>query len=177
MTPTTDATTKRRTLFEITDDMLAFFDLVDDAESDEQVDAILEAWFSENCSNLHDKADGYAAVIREFEHRAAAREAEAKRQADAARAMKNRAKSLKYRLLSAMDWLQLNRLETDLNTFSVCKNGGKLPLDIHDPERVPDAYAYQVREIDRDKLRAALEAGTDIPGAILQERGRHLRIK
>lgn len=168
---------KKRTLFEITGDMMAFFDLLDEAESDEDANRILESWFDEHHAELKNKADGYAAIVREFEYRAEARDAEAKRLADSARAMKNRSRNLKYRFLGAMQFLGMDRLDTDINTFRICANGGKQPLDIHDPQRIPEEFIRHVPEIDRDKIRETLEAGKEVPGAILQERGQHLRIR
>jgi hypothetical protein len=177
MTATETKSEKKRTLFNIENDMLAFFDLLDEAENDEDADRILETWFDENLAELQNKADGYAAVVREFEYRAEAREAEAQRLADSARAMKNRSRSLKYRFMSTMQFLGMDRLDTDINMFRICANGGKLPLDIHDPTKIPDEFIRQIPEIDRDGVRLALEAGKQVPGAVLQERGRHLRIR
>jgi len=177
MTATETIKEKKRTLFDITGDMMALFDLLDEAENDEDADRVLETWFSENLSDLKNKADGYAAVVREFEHRAEARETEAQRLADSARAMKNRSRSLKYRFLSTMQFLGMDRLDTDINTFRICANGGKLPLDIHDPTKIPEEFVRQIPEIDRDRVRLALEAGKPVPGATLMERGQHLRIR
>jgi hypothetical protein len=177
MTTATQKPPKKRTLFEITDDMMAFYDLLDEAEDDQTASEILEKWFDENFGRLKDKADGYAAIVREFEHRAEAREAEARRLAESARACKNRSQSLKYRFLSAMELLGMDRLDTDVNSFRVCANGGKPPLDIYEPNRIPEEFIRQVPEIDREKVRQALEAGREVPGAILQSRGQHLRIR
>ncbi len=168
---------KKRTLFDITGDMLAFFDLMDEAENDQEVNRILENWFDENHARLKDKADGYAALIREFEYRALAREEEAKRLAESAGAMKNRAYSLKTRFMTAMQFMQMDRLDTDINSFRICGNGGKKPLDVYDQDKVPADFIRQIPQIDREAIREALEHGESVPGAILMERGKHLRIR
>lgn len=175
MTEATEA--KRRTLFEITGDMLSLFDMIDDAETDQEANEILCSWFDEHQQALESKADGYAAVVREFEARATARMDEARRLSDSARTMGNRVQSMKERFMLAMQVMEMDRLETDLNKFTVCRNGGKLPLEIIDPQAVPSEYTYQVTEIDKDKLRDALSNGEPVAGARLVERGRHLRIR
>jgi hypothetical protein len=67
-----------------------------------------------------------------------------------------------------------------VRTASVCDNGGKQPVDIHDPHAVPRDYCRHIPERwqpDTDMIREACAAGNEVPGAILMERGTHLRIK
>jgi hypothetical protein len=73
-----------------------------------------------------------------------------------------------------------HRIEGARNRVALVQNGGKRPIDIMVPvEELPHVYVREIRRLepDMDALRAALEAGEIIPGAVLMERGRHLRIK
>ncbi len=58
-------------------------------------------------------------------------------------------------------------------------NGGKRPLVITDESALPDTYTPMVitYPVDKDKLRADLEAGATVPGAYLDERGSHLEVR
>ena len=42
---------------------------------------------------------------------------------------------------------------------------------------VPDNYKRIVYEVDRERIRADLEQGAELPFAHLNERGTHLRIR
>jgi len=175
MTTTTDE--RNRTLFELTADLVELFDALDMAEDDTEAEKLIEAALTEDMPKFQDKADGYAHLIREFEKRAEARKAEAERHAQAARSLAGNAYRLKTAVMSALQMMGMKRLDTDVNSFRVCGNGGKTPLDIHDPNLIPGDFTYTVQELDKDKIRRALETGEDVPGAILMERGKHLRIK
>lgn len=55
-------------------------------------------------------------------------------------------------------------------------NGGKDPVVVEREAEVPEAYRRPaVAPLDLDKIRAALLAGTPVPGCRLGERGRHVR--
>ena len=60
---------------------------------------------------------------------------------------------------------------------SLVGNGGKTPLILPDgwADTAPAAYVVVRKEPNGDLIRAALEAGKDIPGAKLGERGEHVR--
>jgi hypothetical protein len=78
-------------------------------------------------------------------------------------------------LLVMRDTLNQRKIQTDLHTFTICKNGGKQGVDIF--AEVPDSFQRIIYEPDTDKIREALENGEDLPFARLRERGEHVRIK
>lgn len=172
-----------RTLFQITDDLAALDDLLDEVGgdvSDPRVAAAVEAWMAELDSDLNRKVDGYAAFITELEARSESRSKEAARLAARAKSDANKAGFLKERLRLALQSRKIKKLETDRYLVTVATNGGKQPLDIHDPNAVPPEYREiipQTWELNADKIRAALADGMEVPGAILMDRGTHLRIK
>lgn len=67
---------------------------------------------------------------------------------------------------------------TNLGTMTVAKVGGKKPLKIDDETVIPQKYFNQrtVYEIDKEKIRTALESGEMVKGAHLEERGSYLKI-
>lgn len=58
---------------------------------------------------------------------------------------------------------------------SLATNGGKLPVVVTDPELIPIRFQRVQVTPDTDKIRAALEAGADVPGCALGERGESVR--
>lgn len=169
------------TLYDITSDMRAIDQLLDECGgdvSDERVLQAIENWIAELDTNLRDKVEGYAAYITELLAKATARRAESRRLADLAKANENAAKRLKERLLWALEERGIDKVETPLYVVSVAKNGGKAPLDIQVPaEQLPMEYQKVEYSPAKDSIRNALEQGIEIDGCTLMERGTSLRIR
>jgi hypothetical protein len=171
-----------RTLLEIADDMVAFYAAVEAAvdeggEIAPEAEAALDAWFAELSQDRDKKVDAYAALIREWTLRAAARREEMERLAKRVKADENAAKRLKERLKFFMESQGLDKIETKRFRVSVAKNGGKLPLELTvRPEQLPMDFQLSQVIVDEQRLRKALEDGREVPGAKLGERGTHLRI-
>ena len=125
---------------------------------------------------IESKMDDYAVVMTHLEGRAAMIRNEIDRLKAMEMVVTNHQKRMKAHLLRVMeDMLHQTKIKTDLHTFTVCRNGGKQPMEI--TGEVPDNYRKIVYEIDNDKIRADLENGVELPFAHLNERGTHLMIK
>lgn len=126
-----------------------------------------------------EKADDYAALIRVCETRAAARREESERMAALAKDDEALADRLRDALLAAMQ--ETNRVKVDTARFklAVRRNGGKVPVEVVDVDALPSEYRIPkiTLTVDRDAIRAALEAGNEVPGAALGERGFRLDLK
>ena len=169
------------TLYEITEDMRAIDDLLMEAEGDGSDPAVLDAiekWIAELDINLQDKVDGYASYISELLARAEARKAESDRLAALAKTGRNTATRLKDRLMWAMQERGLKKVETPRFVVSVRENGGKLPLDVQVPgSELPPRFQQVTIDPDNDAIRNALDAGEEIDGCTLMERGQHLSVR
>lgn len=126
---------------------------------------------------LDQKAEDYAAVIMSLQARSDARAAEAKRIRELANADATVAQRLKERLKQAMETTGRVRIDTTRFRLTVANNGGKQPMLIEDQSAIPTEFIVQVPEVDKDAVRAALEAGRAVPGCTLVPRGTSLRIK
>lgn len=126
---------------------------------------------------LDQKAEDYAAVIMSLQARSDARAAEAKRIRELANADATVAQRLKERLKQAMEATGRVRIDTTRFRLTVANNGGKQPMLIEDESAIPTEFIVQVPEVDKDAVRAALEAGRPVPGCTLVPRGTSLRIK
>lgn len=171
-----------QSLLDITNDFIALDELLAEVDGDishPQVAETVERWFNELDENFNGKIDNYAAFISTLNLRSESRRCEADRLMVLVRRDGNTANFLKGRLKDALHARGMKKLETDRYCLSVCANGGKQPLDIHDPATIPQQLCKHIPESwepDPDKIREHLAAGHELDGAILQPRGTHLRI-
>lgn len=163
------------TLYTLTGDYLNLMQLADSTDpEDEQafidtLDGILGA--------IDIKADQYAAVMSEISGRKGIVKAEIDRLTAVMRALSNHEDRMKEALYGSMIATDRREIKTDLHTFKIVKNGGKLPLIIEDGADIPDKYCKVTIEPDKDKIRTALETGNVLDFAHFGERGEHLSIK
>lgn len=121
------------------------------------------------------KADDYAAVITMLNGKADTIDTEIKRLTAMKKAIDNNVDRMKGCLQYAMESMGKTEIKTDLHTFKIQKNGGKLPLVITGD--VPGNYQKVIYEVDNDRIRKALEDGEELDFAHFGDRGTHLRIK
>ena len=124
---------------------------------------------------LEVKGAGYVAVINQLDM-------EAKKAKELADAFKLKADTrlnaigrMKDALKVAMTKIGTDKIDTGDFTIKLQKNGGKQPMLITD--EVPNDYLKIIYEPDKDKIRKALEDGTELSFAHLEERGKHIAIK
>lgn len=112
-------------------------------------------------------------------------DAEAKAIAEAAAAMDlralrigKRAESMRAYLLlqfMAMDWKKINTPE-----IVIARRNNPVAVQVSDEPSIPEAFWIQPdpppRRVDKKAVKAALQAGTDVPGAYL-ESGERIEIK
>jgi len=177
-------TTKPRTLFNITEDLLTIERLIDEVEGDisaPEVEAAITAWMAEMGGDQAVKCDGYIGLIRKWEMQAAAAKAERDQYAKIAQVRGNRIDALKQRLKEHMERTGQAKIETATGrTIAIQKNGGKAPMVVDpvvDPQAVDARYQRITIDLDNEAVRAALEAGEKLAFASLGERGTSLRIR
>lgn len=173
-------TPPRRTLFDISEDLLSFYDQMEALGGDvtsPEVEQTLDAWFDQLSHERNEKLDNYAALIRELETRAKARKDEARRLADRAKRDDEHAAYLKQRLLLFFQNHHLKTVETRRYRLTLQRSGGKTPVVLKtDPEQLPTEFQRWKVNADLDAIRQALEDGTDLDFAELGERRHFLRI-
>ena len=167
------------TLLNITDDLRALDDLLDEVGgdvSDPQVAEAVDAWFAELDAAMETKVDNYAALITEMMNRAELRAAEAQRLYHRSKIDQQSAGWLKDQLKTVLEQRGIKKVETPRYRVSVAGNGGKAPLDIHEPGAVPRELCKHIPERwepDGDAIRDALGRGEEVPGATQMEPGTH----
>lgn len=159
-------------IFNIAGEFEYLHELATQEDMDEQLfNDTLEALTGE----LEVKGAGYVAVIQQLDM-------EAKKAKELADAFKLKADTrinaigrMKDALKVAMTRIGTDKIDAGDFTIKLQKNGGKQPM-IMDGD-VPNDYLKVIYEPDKDKIRQALEDGTELPFAHLEERGKHVVIK
>lgn len=147
----------------------------ENGELSESTLAMLEAWEKQ----LTEKADSIIYASRQIDSEAEHYKEEADRLMVLCTQRKRLAQSLKERVHLAMKALGIDSIK-GYYKLTVAKNGGSIPLNIEVPvDKLPKEYVAEKVTLlpDQDKIRQALEAGKEVPGCALKERGTHLRIK
>ena len=164
------------TLFDMTEEFSALLAGIEAEEpSLETLDAMAKIE-----ANIKTKADGYCSLIRHYEAMFTANALEAERLAKRASDFKRKQEWLKFRLHDALVRLGELKIQTATNTITVCKNGGKTPIDIAvAAESLPEVFQSKTTVIkpNSEAIREALEQGHPVPGCSLKEHGTHLRIR
>jgi len=145
------------------------------AANDEQ--ANLASMFLDAEGAFEEKLDAYCAVIGQLEAVSKARHEEGQRLAILAGADRNAAKRMRDTLITIFDMQGMIKRDTARYKIGVRGNGGKAPMDIPDAAMVPSEWMIPRLEVDREKIRTALEAGEVLEFAELQPRGRHISIR
>jgi len=157
------------TLYEITGEYLALLDMAEDEDSQLFLDT-MEGINAE----VEVKAENYAIVMKEMEASISKYDEEIKRLTDRRNTLTNHIKQMKANILLAMTTMDKNEIKTDHFKLKICNNGGKQPMKITGD--VPNNYQKIVLEPDTEKIRQDLEEGKELGFAVLEERGKHLRI-
>ena len=141
-------------------------------------DQALQLEFNKIQDEIEVKADNYAKVIRNLTAEVEGLKAEEKRLADRRKVIENNIKACKDNLMWSMKQTGKEKFKTELFSFSVAKNGGKLPLVIDVPATDLPAELQSVSiEADNDALRKYIEETGDLSYGHFEDRGEHLSIR
>ena len=157
-------------MYELTD---AFQELyVNDELTDEEVEGKLQALNME----LDAKVANGIGLIQTLKVAVDGMKTEETRLKQRRLALENRISKIKDYYQAELTAIGKKKILTSRGTMTIAKCGGKLPMKIDDENLVPQNFKKIVYEIDKDKLREALEDGEIISGAHLEERGNYLKI-
>jgi len=168
-------------LYEINHELLSLLNARTDAEGnlDEETEAAMAEHIAALSMAFDDKIDAYAALIQTCKSRGDARVSESRRMAALAESDKVLVARLQKAVLTAMT--STGKLAADTARFRVrvVKNGGVVPVIVHDADSLSPEYRVPVysERVDTAALRLALERGDVIAGATLGERGTRLDIR
>ncbi|MBQ3413967.1 MAG: siphovirus Gp157 family protein [Clostridia bacterium] len=160
-------------LYELKENYKQIAEMLYEEEIDEQM--ILDTLESIE-SEIEDKADNYAVIIKELLADAEICKQEKARLEARQKSFEGRAKFLKDKLEETMRETGKTKFKTAKFSFGIQKNGGLAPLWIdEDYSNIPQKYLKV--EPDNTKIRQALDGGENIFFAHYEERGESLRIR
>lgn len=162
-------------LYDLKEEYLTLMEMMEDPDVDPQV---IEDTLEGVEGELEAKADGYARMIRNLEGHVFAIDQELERLMRQKKFMQANAKRLKDSLQTTMIETGKRKFSTDLFSFQIMKNGGKLPviLDVKSTSELPDDLVRIKEEPNLEAIRELCEKGT-CKYAHLGERTESLRIR
>jgi phosphotransferase system IIB component len=163
-------------LYELTGQFLQLQQMLEDPDAETDViNDTMEAVEGE----IEVKAEGYAKVIKNMESNLLGVIAEQERLRIRRNLIESNIKRLKQNLQDSMIATGKKKFKTDLFSFAIQKNGGKIPviLDVKDTSELPDELVRIKEEADLDAIRQLIEKEGSCKYAHLGERGESLRIK
>ena len=145
-------------------------------EDGTDVDEVLEL-FTDLQEDLKEKADGYGRVRANCKATIDALKAEEKRLADKRKHYERIVERLETNLFDAMKTMDMPKIETDLFSFRIQRNGGAAPVIITAPDQIPPEYLNVTVKPDLKAIAAYIEKTGCCTFAEIGERGEHLTIK
>lgn len=163
------------TMYELTSDYNKVLELASNPDIDPQ--AITDTLEAINME-IEIKAENTAKVLRELEGMAAALKAEEQRIAVRRKSIENNVDRIKTGLYEAMKTTGKIKFKTQLFSFAIAKNGGKIPIVVDvDTADLPDEFVIVTEKPDTEAIRAYIEKHGTCAYAHYGERGESLRIK
>ena len=163
------------TMYELTADYKTVLEMIYDTEIDPQIIAdTLESITAE----IEVKAENTAIIINELTAEAAKIKAEEQRLNARRKVYEKRVENLKQGLFDAMKLTGKTKFKTDLFSFNIAKNGGKIPVIVDvDCSELPDNLVTIIEKPNLEAIAAYLETNPECKFAHFGQRGESLRIK
>lgn len=161
-------------LYEVAAEHRALYDKLMDMEADDQT--VIDTLEAE--TDMIPKVQSYGFVIRNMEAMEAAVNVEAERLAMRGKLIAKRTAAIKQRLLDAMVYANVQKVEHPQFTISVAKNPAS--VDVFDERQIPADYMSSPKppepKPDKRLIKQAIADGHEVPGAKLVN-GVSLRIR
>lgn len=160
------------TLYELSEQARQIRDMLLDSGMDD--DTIADTLEAE--TDIVEKIQSYAYVIKEIEAMSTAAKAEAKRIADRSAMLERRARRVKETLMEGMTRAGINKREYPEFTVRIQKNPQS--VDVIDEAAIPSlffTFPEVVPRLDKKALLEALKEGAKISGAQIKQ-GQSLRV-
>lgn len=163
------------TMYELSDTWRQLLEMGDDPTID--ADAISDTMEAVECE-IEEKAENVAKVLAEMTAVMNGLKEEEERLHQKRMDIDKKKQSLKKRLQELMECTGKTSFKTKLFSFSIQKNGGKIPVIVDvDTSELPDDMVMISEKPDTEALRKYIEEHGECKYAHFGERGESLRIK
>jgi hypothetical protein len=162
------------TLYDTTAEFRDLLDLME--QCDEDPDPVHEAAIQVIVENQVHKVDNFSRFLTHLDSQSDLAAAEIKRLQDRKRAIERRGEQLRAYALRVMEQNGFDRLDGETASLVIRKNPPA--VFYHDRDAVPAEFITVKQEmvIDTNRVKAALKAGQEVPGAQLAQ-GRKVVVK
>ena len=163
------------TLYSTTQDFIGLLELMEVQESDPTPEQ--EAAIQETIAAHVRKVDGVAKFMRHMDSQSDLAAAEIKRLQDRKRSIDGHIARFEKYILDCLEMAGMDKFDGETATIARRKNPPKLIIDAE--EAIPARFQVIIPErveINKEGVKAALKAGTEVPGARLT-RGWRLEVK
>lgn len=162
-------------IYDISADYNALLEMMDSDEFDPQtIKDTLESVEGE----FEDKADNYAKIMKNFEVEIAGLKAEEDRLKSRRKKLEDNISRMKQVLFDNMKATGKVKFKTGLFSFTIAKNGGKIPVIVDVPtSTLADEFVIIEEKPNLDAISKYLESNPKCQFAHFGERGESLRIK
>ena len=162
-------------IYELTQDYLIISEMMENPELDPEFLAdTMEAVDGE----LEVKAENYAKVMKNLDGDIEALDNEIRRLTSRKKALENNIKNMKKTLQSMMTITGKIKFKTDLFSFGIQKNAPSVIIDASDVNNIPSDYLkFRDPEVDKTKIKEAIQNGADLTGIAHLEQTESLRIR
>ena len=159
-------------LMQLTDEYKQLIEWAEDPETDPQT---LNDTMESVTAEIRGKVDACNVVMARLESRRDLLKRMAKGLTDDAKKVDAHIDSFKQYIMNSMNSIGERKLQGDVYKMFIKANGGNQTMEVDD-DAVPDNYKKTVTQtmIDKDKIKADLEAGKELTFARLLPRGEHL---
>ena len=162
-------------LYELADNFKYAENLLNSAESDFELKEAMD-YFAEAETELTDKVENIAKLIKNFEASEEAYKNEANRLSEQAKVYRNRINSLKRYVQQTMEFNDIDKVSGNLFTVSL-RNNSVYSMDISKDAKIPNEYYIpQPSKLDRRKLLDHIKDTGEIFDGVSVHKGKHIRI-
>lgn len=163
------------TLYELKEEYRELLALAEDPDTDPDV---FRDTMDALSGEIEEKADAYAVVMDQLDADEELIDREIKRLTARKKSLAENKTRMKANLLDAMTVTGKRKFKTALHSFSVAKNPASVVMEVSDWHYVPADYLKQKDpDIDKAKLKAALQAGADLTGICHLEQTERVNIR
>lgn len=163
-------------IYEITNEFLTLWSILEDELTDDET---LLGAFETATDDLKDKLDNCCKYIKNEQATIKGLEDEIKRLQDKKKSKENAIERLKKLMEGAMNAAGEKKLPCGTFLVYIQKNPESVKLDTEDVSNIPAEYfkARTLKEVDKTKIKKAIESGADLKGVAHIEQSESIRIK
>lgn len=167
-------------IYDLTGDFLKFSDIAERGELTEDQQQMLDEALANLKEDIEYKLEGYCKVRANFKADIEAIKAEKKRLDNKQKVLENRINTMENAMKMAILAVKPDepKIKTPLFSLTVKNNAESVVMDVEDVNLIPEGYLkYKQPDIDKAKIKEAINAGKDLSGIAHLERTQSVIIK